>query len=310
VALLERKRDIPRIHRSCGGVLNVNEATFGEIVRFDDERNLISMTRCGAEIFYDGPFQNVYGFHIYSPGGRRLEFGRFDGLRADPRKNRLGVSISKELLLRQLLLESEKLGVAVFANTNVMNVRKEAAGVVVECEDGRSLTGTFCLAADGINSRLARVLGMNKGRDFYGTSRDTSVSIRGTDCPDPDGFLFMFTPQGVFSMIPVADKDCYHIYATTFRRDQKPPELMKYFMYQDPTFAEWYKKSEVLAHRTACVVSLMIPLEKPFRDNVLFIGDACWRREMSNVGSMSTGWQAARCIADALDRGQPDEEGL
>jgi flavin-dependent dehydrogenase len=54
----------------------------------------------------------------------------------------------------------------------------------------------------------------------------------------------------------------------------------------------------------------MNPLETPFKDNVLFIGDACWRREMSNAGSISTGWKAAQTIAEALNRGKPSEEGL
>ena len=116
-------------------------------------------------------FRTCMAFCIYSPGGKRLEFGNFAELRKDPKKNRMGASISKEQLLRGLLEESEKSGVAVFPNTNVSVVRRDTAGAVVDCEDGRSYTGTFVLAADGINSRTARVLGMNKERDFFGTSR-------------------------------------------------------------------------------------------------------------------------------------------
>ncbi len=123
--------------------------------------------------------------------------------------------------------------------------------------------GAFVIAADGINSRTARVLGMNKARDFYGTSRDTSYSIRGTACPDPDGFLFMITPRSIFSMIPVAEKNCYHIYASTTKRDEDIPALLRYFVNEDPTFSPWYKNSEILEHRTACVVSLMSPMELP-----------------------------------------------
>jgi len=309
-ALLERKKDIPRIHRSCGGVLNLNEPTFDQIGTFDEDRQLVECTSLGFTIPYDGPFQNVYGFHIYSPGGRRLEFGNFAELRRDGKKNRMGASFSKEQLLRGLLEAAAGTGVSVFSNANVCGVRKEGSGVIVTCEDGREFQGAFCLAADGINSRIARLTGMNKERDFYGTSRDTSLSIRGTACPDPDGFLFMITPRGIFSMIPVAEKDCYHIYASTMKRDEDIPALLRYFVQEDPTFSPWYKHSEVLEHRTACVVSLMSPIEHPFKDNVLFIGDSCWRREMSNVGSLCTGYKAGMCVADALGRGAPTEEGI
>ena len=310
VALLERKRDIPKIHRSCGGVLNVNEGTFDQMVTFDEDRQEIVCTTLGYTIGYDGPHQDVYGFHLYSPGGRRLEFGNFAELRKDPKKNRLGVAVSKEQLLRGLLEESEKSGVAVFPNTNVCGVRATEAGAVVECEGGASYEGRFVLAADGINSRMARVMGMNKSRNFFGTTCDTSAMIEGTDCPDPDGFLFMFTPQYVLSMIPVAQKNCYHIYASTSCRDDRPPVMLKEFMYEDPTFSSWYSRSRILEHRTACVVSLWSPIEKPFKDRVIFIGDASWRREMSNVGSMCTGFKAANCIVAALNAGKVSEEGM
>jgi digeranylgeranylglycerophospholipid reductase len=310
VALLERKKDIPKIHRSCGGVLNVNELTFNQMVTFDEDRQEIACTTLGYSIHYDGPHQDVYGFHLYSPGGKRLEFGDFAELRKDPKKNRLGVAVSKELLLRGLLEASEKSGVAVFPNTNVCGVTKTETGAAVACDDGQSFEGRFVLAADGINSRVARVMGMNKSREFFGTTCDTSVMIEGTDCPDPDGFLFMFTPQYVLSMIPVAQKNCYHIYATTGNRQDRPPAMLKQFMFEDPTFSLWYKRSRILEHRTACVVSLWTPIEKPFQDNVIFIGDASWRREMSNVGSMCTGFKAARCIIQALNVGKPNEDGM
>ncbi len=310
VALVERKKDIPKIHRSCGGVLNVNEPTYDEIVRFDENRHEITFEKLGTHIAYDGPHQDVFGFQIYSPGGNRLEFGNFGELRKDPAKNRLGVSVSKEQLLRGLLEAAEKSGVSVFPNTNISSVRKEPGGAVAVCDDGRELFGTFLVAADGINSRIARAMGLNKAREFYGTTRDVSVMVEGTECPDPDGFLFMITPKSIYSMIPVAEKNCYHIYASTYRRDLKPPELMHYFIHEDPTFSAWYRNSRVLEHRTACVVTLMSPLENPYQDNILFIGDACWRREMSNVGSLCSGWKAGTVVARALNEGAIHEEGL
>ena len=48
----------------------------------------------------------------------------------------------------------------------------------------------------------------------------------------------------------------------------------------------------------ACVVTLMSPIETPFKDNILFVGDACWRREISNVGALCTGWKAGKSIAN------------
>lgn len=310
VAVLERKLDITKIHRSCGGVLNLNEPTYDQIVAFDEDKKEISCSTLGFKIFYDGPFQNVFGFHIYSPGGKRLEFGNFSEIRKDAKHKRMGASFNKGQLLGQLMTDAQKHGVSIFHNTNVCSVKKTQAGAAVECEDGQTFEASFVIAADGINSRTARVMGFNKEREFYGTSRDTSLSVQGTACPDPEGFLFMVTPRGIFSMIPVAEKDCYHIYASTMKRDENIPALLQYYVKEDPTFAPWYRDSKILEHRTACVVSLMNPIEHPFKDNVLFIGDACWRREMSNVGSLCTGFKAGKVMAQALGSGKAHEEGL
>jgi hypothetical protein len=54
----------------------------------------------------------------------------------------------------------------------------------------------------------------------------------------------------------------------------------------------------------------MSPIEKPFKDNVLFVGDACWRREISNVGALCTGWKAGKSIAKALKTKNTDGEGV
>ncbi len=310
IAILERKKDISKIHRSCGGVLNINEDTFGETVRLDQNTGDLNFVNSGTVIRYDGPYQNLFGFCLYAPGGDRIEFGDFAELRKDPEKNRLGIALKKGRLLQIMLDEVTAAGVEIFPDTNVVSVRKESAGTVVECEDDRSFTGTFVIAADGINSRLARVMGMNKEREFYGTTRDTSVEIKGCACPASDGFLFMTTKRGIFSMIPLADKGSYHVYASTFRRDDKPVEMLDYFLKEDPPFLDWYRDSEITEERTACVVNLMSPIKKPFKDNVLFIGDSSWRREMSNVGSMNSGWKAGTCIVSALKAGNAEEKGV
>ena len=54
----------------------------------------------------------------------------------------------------------------------------------------------------------------------------------------------------------------------------------------------------------------MSPIEKPFKDNVLFVGDACWRREISNVGALCTGWKAGKSIARAFETGRTNGDGV
>ena len=133
VAILERKKEISRIRRSCAGAFNVNMPVFGATATFDEEKKQFNFT-IDITVNYDGLYQNIYGFHIYSPGGKRLEFGNIAELRKDPKKNRRGMAINKECMLRTLREEVAKYDVTVLPNTNVCSVKQESTGVLVECE--------------------------------------------------------------------------------------------------------------------------------------------------------------------------------
>jgi flavin-dependent dehydrogenase len=151
---------------------------------------------------------------------------------------------------------------------------------------------------------------MNRERSFFGTLRDASIVVEKTGGPDPEGFLFMITPRGIFSMMPFAERECYHISASTLKREIDLLSLFNYLMTEDTTYSPWFKGSRVIDHRTACVVNLMSPMKTPFKDKVLFIGDACWRREISNVGAITTGFKAGKCIAEAIREGKESEDGI
>jgi flavin-dependent dehydrogenase len=237
-----------------------------------------------------------------------LELGDFAELKKDPVKNRNGVTVSKELLLRGILENLKEYAVDIYPNTNITTVRKTPQGVIVEGK-GNFFEGSFVIAADGINSRIARTMGFNEGRRFFGTSRDTSWEIEGINCPDAEGFIFMITPEGLFSMLPAAEENHCHVYAFTYRRDKTPAELMHYLFYKNPAFSSWFKESKLL-HETSCVINVYSPIARPYKDNVLLIGDACWRREISNVGALSCGWMAGKAVAIALNEGNLNEHGL
>jgi flavin-dependent dehydrogenase len=308
VALIDRKTDIPKIHRSCGGLIGVNHYTFGQLATFNDAQNKFTFPVTGFSVTYRGPRQAVYGYHLYSPGGKRLELGSFSELKKDPLKNRTGVAVSKELLLKGILEDVKQYHVDIFPNVNITKLRKTPQGVMVE-GSGNYFEGGFVIAADGINSRIASLLGFNENRPFFGTSRDTSWEIEGTACPDPEGFIFMVTPKGLFSMLPAAEGNHYHVYALTYSRENAPSELIKYIMYEDPVFSSWFKQSK-LCHIMSCVVNVYSPLAHPYKDNVLLIGDACWRREISNVGALSCGWMAGQAVSIAFNEGNFNEHGL
>ena len=93
-ALLERKTDITKIRRVDGGNINpVNEYIFEQTVSFNPKAKRIIFPTCGFSISYDGPYRDVFGFDLFSPGGKRIMFGDREKQKQDPEKNRVGISM-------------------------------------------------------------------------------------------------------------------------------------------------------------------------------------------------------------------------
>ena len=111
--LLERKTNITRVGRvDGGGLIPINEYMTGETLTYSPEVKRIGFPVSGFSVKYDGPYQDMYGFRFYSPGGKFFSFGDHEKLKKDPKKNRVGVAIDKELLLKGLLEDVEAVGVS------------------------------------------------------------------------------------------------------------------------------------------------------------------------------------------------------
>jgi flavin-dependent dehydrogenase len=184
VALIERKTDISKIRRSDGGIIGINHYLFGEVVKFNRKTQTFVFPVNGFSLTYEGPWtQELYGFHVYSPNGNRFMLGDWKKLKKDPEKNSQGIGISKGLLLQGMLDEAMAQGVSFFPNTNVTKINTTAHGAGVT-GNGEEYPGKFVIAADGVNSRIVRLLGLNKKRKFVGTSRNQTWLMEGINVPD------------------------------------------------------------------------------------------------------------------------------
>ncbi len=67
VALLERKKEITQIRRSCAMMwLAFNEPYFGDFFGYNRRNNRLCFPTNGFSIKYSGPHKNLYAIHIYS----------------------------------------------------------------------------------------------------------------------------------------------------------------------------------------------------------------------------------------------------
>lgn len=311
ILLLDRKTDIGRIRRTDGGVIGINEYLFGEAAHFNRETQTFVFPVNGFSLPYRGPWGDaMYGFHLYSPGGKRFMIGDWKELRKDPEKNSKGINLSKGSLLEGMLDDARKNGVEFIPNANVTAVESTEKGALITA--GNELyEGRFVVAADGINSRIARLMGMNKDRRFVGTWCNQTWTVEGVDIPDPDGMIFIITMSGMFSVMPLAQKGRFHVGGSSNKPNADLASRLRQFTGNDPVYSRWFKNARRIEDAgESCVVNIWEPLEKPYKNHVVFVGDSCWMQEFSNMASLCAGHKLGYSLIKAFHDRQFDEEGL
>jgi flavin-dependent dehydrogenase len=318
VALLERKENITEIQRSCATMFAIeDEYYFGERMYFNEKQHRFVFPVTGFSIPYHGPYKCFYSWHIYTSDGEHyIKLGDYDANVKKGSAARLSVTYSKVELLKGLLKDAEKSGVKVFPGTNVIAHRRVGDVNQIITAEGKKFHGIFTIAADGINSRLMKILDLNKERKFYGTIQGVSRYMTGLDLPHPEAIIF---PQ-IFhkkTQYPVMiwvepspygeDEHLVYIGGASHPEIDYKEELNRFV--SDSPFSKWFVNA-VGGREHAHVANIWSPAPTPFKDNVLVVGDAGWTVEAECTGSMMCGVKAANAIAEALREGKPNREGV
>ena len=308
VALLERKSHPAKVQRSCAQMFLMNmDSFYNERMYFSKEQQKWVFPANNFSVNYKGGYREFYACHFIAPNTEdRIEIGDYE---ANASGNGVAaVVFDKGALLDGLFEEGRTAGVDYYLERNVTYVSRVTEGVEVKTREGERLLGTFCIAADGIGSRLARITGLNRDRTFLFTSGSISYYITGVafdrsevicmgNCYDHNGLGPVH-----FCMLPsVYREDEYWLYI-------KGDEKFDYFT-KKSSFKKWFNNIEV-THKRCAVISVWSPAKEPFKDNVVFVGDSCWFAEAENTGALLSGHRAANAVCEALRKGKPDREGV
>jgi len=311
VALLDRRTNIERITRPCGEGLFCHKYQYGEHVRINFRDNRIVYPYNGFSIKYEGPLKGVYKYDQYSADGHIMEMQLYVGERKGDRETLPShFAFDKEQLLNGLLDEARKNHVEIFPGVNVSGVERTDEGVIVT-GNGESFEGTYAVAADGLNSRMARELGFNKKRKFLGTLRLKGWRMRGIELPDPQAHIHIVEgvdAPSMFCFLPMARADEYLVsvagWTPSIDFDARLNQIMK-----DSLFSSWFKNVEILK-ASGCILNLFSPIVEPFKDNVLLIGDAAGFAQISNHNAILCGWKAANTVTVSLINRTLGKEGV
>ncbi len=308
VALFERKTDPAKVQRACAQMFLMNmDSFYNERMYFSKEQQKWIFPVNNFSVNYEGGYREFYACHFMAPNAEdRIEIGNYEANASG--QGTAAVVFDKAALLRGLFKECLAADVDFFLERNVTQVNKTPQGVEVKTREGDRLVGTFCIAADGLNSRLARLTGLNRDRTFLFTSGSISYYVTGVAFERSEMICMgnTYDHNGLgpvhFCMLPsVYRDDEYWLYI-------KGAERFDFFTTKS-SFSKWFKKIEV-THKRCAVITAWSPAREPFKDNVVFVGDSCWFAEAENTGALLSGHRAANAVCEALQRGKPDREGV
>lgn len=317
VALLERKTHTERIERACmEALLAPYEYCLGEYMIFNPEVHRFIFLKNGFSIEYNGPYRFLYTFVHYSMNGTRVETRKFKPGKAkrDPALA-CHVAVDKESLIRGLLEDAQKNQVEVFPGITITNIEKVNNQITISTDNQETFKGSFVIAADGVNSMVAQMLGFNKKRRFLATVADVTKRVIGIDLPDEDDHVHIMRGTSnnmIFCICRRAVENEFNLdlvstYPYSGDWDEKANHIMK-----ESIFSPWFKNATIDETKTkCCVLNIFEPIVKPFKENVLLAGDAIWYSPAIGIpGAITTGSKAANAVTMAINDGKLSEEGI
>jgi len=305
VALLERKSDLTQLTRACGeSMVSMNEYFWGDLAGYNDRDKRICFPGYGFSVKYDGGYKNLYSAVDYAPNGCKIELGDLEKQRKKGDHGRVGLVFDKQILFRCLLEEVKACSVDIFPGINVEKVTSTAEGVKVE-GSGQSFGGTYLIAADGANSRIADMMGFNKDRAFYCHLRAISYYVSGTEPPESDvvTYAFGFLKEGAafLYLLPRPTEGEYNLVVSSIDPRVNLKVAGDYFM-KEAFCAPWFKNAKQLRALSAAI-NCRSAIVEPYRDHVLVTGDAAATQELENTGAMISGWKAGQAISTTVQEG-------
>ena len=314
VALLERKESITEILRACGMmIVTLSSEYMGERVTLNAKEGRLCFPKHGFSVKYSGPHKDFFAWEIYSPSEHLVTLGDYEENIKKGEEGRASAVYDKQILLEGLLAEARRCSVDVFPATNVVNVRKEKYWIEVITSEGKIFKGSFIIAADGRNSRIARVLGFNQERRFYGTINSQGYEMEGLTLPHPHALVQVLIESGRESKIafitPRAQgENTYMVIVSDLNPQTDKEGFFDYFTTKS-RFAPWFKHARRIKRIGVCG-NMWVPIEDPFKENVILVGDAGWCQEAEMTGAVMCGWKAAHTVTSALIEGKVNREGV
>ena len=309
VVLIERKKEIASVFRSCCTMLIIEPGTHGEFVTLEKEK--IVFHRTDFSVPYHGPSIPLRQMIKFSPKGYKFIVERNE----DP----VAIAMSKECILEGLLQRAQTLGVDVVSPAQAIKAENLTNSVRVTVEQNErtfEVTAKTAIAADGVNSRIVDTLGLNKTRRHFGTMQVLSYFLEGVECPYPPAWMVFVgkghTPSrmGQIYFFPKPQKSGPPVYELTYGLPVAKKGSMRgdiQWFLEKGACSSWFQKAKMV-RTVSAVLKFYTPIPEPIAGRILIVGDAASYIEVYVQGALMYGYEAAVAVANFLKKGKGLED--
>ncbi len=311
VLLVERKKEISRITRSCCSMWINEPMTHGECISVENGRVLFRLNDFCID--YSGSMIPLRQYIRFSPGGKKVVFeNRFDPV---------AIAFDKSELLKGLLSEAEVLGVNIASGSLCIDAEDEQEEISVKIRDAegvRHLHGQYLILADGVNSALSAKLGFHENRKRLGRFEVISHFYRDVECPYPPAFMnfvgsgHLKGAMGNVYMLPKPgmEENAENVFEVSIGSPEGDrvslKDKMNYFT-REGYFASWFKNAGLVGVNSA-VLNFRTPLATPAKSRTLVAGDAASFIETYCQGAIIYGRAAGLAVAARIKQGKDFSE--
>jgi digeranylgeranylglycerophospholipid reductase len=297
VALVEKRRDVSTITRACCQQLVMDPGYAGDTV--SAEPGSISFRTGGFSVPYSGPLFPVTRKYYVSPGGRRICFDHNDG-------RPLAVQFDKGILLQGLWDACASAGVELIPGTTAWDAEESDTSITIKLTSNgnrSTITARKALLADGVNSRMAEALGMNKGRTHFVTTQCMVYTLEGVEDPEPQAMKsFMgnvYQSRAPIILYPYFDDPTRTRMCIARNKTELTAQVYAYA--RDKGSLAPYLKNARIVKEAGCGLRAYTSLLQPWLGNALAIGDAAAFVEVETQGALMCGVHAAEAVKTELE---------
>jgi digeranylgeranylglycerophospholipid reductase len=246
-------------------------------------------------------YAEMHGAAVYSPKGRRI---------AIHTKNK-GWVIERKVFEKKLAQQAIREGARYLMKSRVYDVIKEngfVTGVRVETPEGNfDIKAKLVIAVDGVDSMVAKYAGINTANPLSEVDSGYEYEMSGLKLPDKDLIgLYVgnkIAPRGYVWIFPKGPDTANVGIGIGGNNEKTAKYYLDMFIEAHP---EIFSGAGILEIKGGCC-PVGMPLEKPYADGLLIVGDAAHMVNAIHGGGMGTSMEAAvlaaRTAKEAIGKG-------